>query len=114
MTHLQGPQSIAKYGVSDLGDGAVKISTLSQFRVSANRRYTFGFFDVIQAYCGWADSQAKNQTDFLVLALGPIFLLSLLLWLLPAWLGKTIALILLAPALYIFYQALRLYAARGR
>jgi hypothetical protein len=33
---LQGPQSIAKYGVSDLGDGAVKISTLGQFRVSAN------------------------------------------------------------------------------
>ena len=36
MTHLQGPQSIAKYGVSDLGDGAIKISTLGQFRVSAN------------------------------------------------------------------------------
>ena len=38
LTHLQGPQSIAKYGVSDLGDGAVKISTLGQFRVSANTR----------------------------------------------------------------------------
>ena len=36
LTHLQGPKYIAKYGVSDLGDGAVKISTLGQFRVGAN------------------------------------------------------------------------------
>lgn len=47
------------------------------------RWYTLGFFGLIQAYCGWAESQAQNQNDLLVLGLGPIFLLALVLWLLP-------------------------------
>lgn len=78
------------------------------------RRYTLGFFGLIQAYCGWAESQAQNQKDLLVLGLGPIFLLALVLWLLPVWLGKTLALILLAPALYVVCQVLRAYAVSGR
>ena len=78
------------------------------------RRYALGFFGLIQVYCGWAESQAQNQKDLLVLGLGPIFLLALVLWLLPVWLGKTLALILLAPALYVVYQVLRAYAVSGR
>ena len=78
------------------------------------KRYITGFFDVIYAYGKWAASQAKNQTDLLVLTIGPPFLLGLLLWLLPAWLAKIIALIILAPTLYFIYQVFRLYAERGR
>jgi hypothetical protein len=78
------------------------------------KRYTLGFFELIQAYCGWAESQAKNQTDLLLLGLGPIFLIGLVLWLLPVWLGKTLALVLLAPALYVAFVILRAYAGRGR
>lgn len=77
------------------------------------RRYTLGFFGLIKDYCDWADSQAKSQADLLMLAFGPLFLLGLVLWLLPAWLGKTIALVLLAPMLYGAFVALQHYSRRG-
>jgi hypothetical protein len=50
-------------------------------------RYTLGVGRLLQAYCKWAESQAKNQLDLLLLGLGPIFALGLLLWALPAWSG---------------------------
>nr|WP_015061197.1 hypothetical protein [Delftia sp. KV29]ABR24148.1 unknown [uncultured bacterium]AFJ11799.1 TrbO protein [Delftia sp. KV29]AFJ11838.1 hypothetical protein pKV36_24 [Comamonas sp. KV36]AFJ11854.1 TrbO [Comamonas sp. KV11] len=54
-------------------------------------RYTLGVGRLLQAYCKWAEGQAKNQLDLLLLGLGPIFALGLLLWALPAWIGKPIA-----------------------
>jgi hypothetical protein len=68
----------------------------------------------VQAYCEWADSQAKNKTDLLVLGLGPILLFALLLTALPAWLAKVLSLVALAPALYIAFVVLRAYAKRGK
>lgn len=78
------------------------------------RRYTIGFFELIQAYCAWAESQAKSQTDLLLLGIAPAFLIGMMYWLLPVWLGKTLALVLLAPALYVVFVILRAYAGRGR
>ena len=75
-------------------------------------RYTFGLHRAIKSYCNWAESQAKNQTDLFLLVVGPILVFGLVLWLLPAWLGKTIALILLAPALYFVYLAIKTYRDR--
>ena len=51
-------------------------------------RYTLGVGRLLQAYCKWAEGQAKNQLDLLLLGLGPIFALGLLLWALPAWIGE--------------------------
>jgi hypothetical protein len=68
---------------------------------------------LIQAYCRWAESQAKSNTDFLLLGLGPMFLVALVLWLLPAWLGTAGAVILAAPALYVAFIVLRAYAIRS-
>ena len=76
-------------------------------------RYTLGLGRVLNAYCKWAETQAKSQLDLLVLGLGPIFALGLLLWSLPAWIGKPIAFVLSLPALYIIFLVLRAYAARG-
>jgi len=64
-------------------------------------------------YCRWVESQAKSQTDFLLLGLGPVFLAALVLWLLPAWPGQLGALVLAAPALYIIFIILRAYAVRS-
>jgi hypothetical protein len=75
-------------------------------------RYTMGLFGLIKRYCDWAESQAKSRNDLLLLGLGPIGLLGLMLWMLPAWLGKTIALILLAPVLYVAYIVFQHYASR--
>jgi len=36
-------------------------------------RYTLGVGRLLQAYCKWAEGQAKNQLDLLLLGLGPIF-----------------------------------------
>lgn len=71
------------------------------------QRYTLGIFGVIKGYCDWVASQAKTDRDSLTLLLGPLLLLSLALWLLPYWLGQTIALVLLSPALYLTYLGLR-------
>ena len=68
---------------------------------------------LLQDYCRWADSQANNQKDFLLLGLGPLFLVALVLWLLPAWFGTIAALVLLFPALCIVFVVLRAYAIRG-
>ena len=76
-------------------------------------RYTLGVGRLLQAYCKWAEGQAKNQLDLLLLGLGPIFALGLLLWALPAWIGKPIAFVLSLPALYIIFLVLRAYASRG-
>ena len=77
------------------------------------KRYTLGLFGVIKSYCDWAESQAKSQGDLLLLAFGPLLLLGLVLWSLPAWIGKTIALILLAPVLYLAFVAFQFYSRRG-
>lgn len=76
-------------------------------------RYTLGAGRLLQAYCKWAEGQAKNQLDLLLLGLGPIFALGLLLWALPAWIGKPIAFVLSLPVLYIIFLVLRAYAIRG-
>lgn len=68
---------------------------------------------LMQAYCRWAESQAKSQADFLLLGLGPIFLVALVLSLLPAWLGTLGALILAAPAFYVAFIVLKAYAIRS-
>lgn len=68
---------------------------------------------LLQDYCRWADTQANNQKDFLLLGLGPLFLVALVLWLLPAWLGTIAAFVLLLPALYVVFIVLRAYAIRG-
>ena len=71
-------------------------------------RYTLGVGRLLQAYCKWAEGQAKNQLDLLLLGLGPIFALGLLLWALPAWIGKPIAFVLSLPALSVSYTHLTL------
>lgn len=76
-------------------------------------RYTIGFVGVVSAYCKWAESQARNQTDLLILGLGPIVLLGLVLWSLPSWIGKPLAFILSLPGLYIIFLVLRAYAERS-
>lgn len=76
-------------------------------------RYTLGFGRVLHAYCKWAEGQARNQTDLLVMGLGPIFVIGLVLWALPAWIGKPIAFILSLPALYVIFLVLREFAQRG-
>lgn len=71
------------------------------------QRYTLGLFGVINGYCDWIGKEAKTDKDSLLLLLAPIATIGLILWLLPAWLGKTIALILLAPVLYLSWLGLR-------
>ncbi|EDB8709776.1 conjugal transfer protein TrbO [Salmonella enterica subsp. enterica serovar Schwarzengrund] len=75
-------------------------------------RYTLGLWGCISAYCKWAESQAKNDKDLLVLGIGPVFVLGLLLWSLPGWIGKPIAFILSLPALYLAFLVLRAYSVR--
>jgi hypothetical protein len=75
-------------------------------------RYTLGFGRALSAYCKWAESQANGQFDLLLLGLGPIFALGLLLWSLPAWIGKPIAFVLSLPALYMAFLVLRAFAER--
>jgi len=75
-------------------------------------RYTLGLVGLIAAYCKWAEGQAKSQNDLLVLGLGPIFLLFVILWSLPAWIGKPIAFVLSLPALYMAFLVLRAFAER--
>lgn len=75
-------------------------------------RYTMGFWGYISGYCKWAESQAKTDKDLLVLGIGPLFVLGLLLWSLPAWIGKPIAFILSLPALYLAFLVLRAYSFR--
>jgi Flp pilus assembly protein TadB len=67
---------------------------------------------LLQAYCRWVDSQAKSNTDFLFLGLGPVLLVAMVLWLLPAWLGTVGAVIAAAPALCVVFIVLRAYAMR--
>ena len=67
----------------------------------------------MQAYCRWAESQAKSNKDFLLLGLGPVFLVALVLWLLPTWLGTLGAIVLAIPSLYVAFIVLRAYAIRG-
>jgi hypothetical protein len=57
--------------------------------------------DVITAYSKWAESQASNDTDLIILAIFPAFLLGLQYWLLPFWLCKTIAVAFLIPPLWV-------------
>lgn len=73
------------------------------------RKYAWGFFEAVEDYCKWAESQAKNQSDLFFLTLGPIGFVCLLIWLLPKWLGLAISLILLAPMLYLAFTAIKLY-----
>jgi hypothetical protein len=75
-------------------------------------RYTLGFGRVLSAYCKWAESQARSQFDLLVLAIGPIIALGLLLWALPAWIGKPIAFVLSLPAVYVIVLVLHIYINR--
>lgn len=75
-------------------------------------RYTLGLWGHISSYCKWAESQAKDDKDLLVLGIGPVFVLGLLLWSLPGWIGKPIALIVLLPALYLAFMVLRAYSIR--
>lgn len=75
-------------------------------------RYTLGLCGCISSYCKWAESQAKNDKDLLVLGIGPVFVLGVLLWSLPGWIGKPIAFILSLPALYMAFLALRAYSVR--
>lgn len=74
--------------------------------------YTLGLGGLINSYCKWAESQAKNDSDLLVLGIGPLFVFALILWSLPSWLGKAISFVLLLPALYLVFIVLRAYAAR--
>lgn len=71
------------------------------------QRYTLGLFGVIKGYCDSVETEAKTDRDLLVLMLAPLLLLGLVLWMLPVWLGKTIAMVLLAPVLYLAYLGLR-------
>jgi len=57
---------------------------------------------IIQDYAKWVESQASNDTDLIIFAILPAFLLGLLqYWLLPFWLCKTIAIAILFPPLWV-------------
>ncbi|MGS0755530.1 conjugal transfer protein TrbO [Roseateles sp. GG27B] len=77
-------------------------------------RHTFGLFTAIKRYCDFADRQARNEADLLLLGLGPIGLMALLIALLPKWLGITVALIFMVPAAYAVILTLALYSERSR
>lgn len=64
------------------------------------------------SYRRWLDSQAKSAGDFLLLGLGPLFLVGLLLWMLPPRWGRLGAIILAGPALYFALVVLGGYARR--
>lgn len=70
-------------------------------------QYSFGFFGAVQAYCKWAERQAKDQKDLALLGLGPIALIAIGLLLVPKWIGIPILLILTIPFLYLAYLVLR-------
>ena len=65
--------------------------------------------DVITAYSKWVESQASNDTDLIILAIFPAFLLGLQYWLLPFWLCKTIAIAFLFPPLWVLSTSLLVY-----
>ena len=80
--------------------------------ISLMNLYVLGFFSAINAYCDWAESQAKNQTGLLVWGLIHTCLFGMAHWMLPSWLGKTIVLAFLPP-LYAIFVVLRAYAWRS-
>ena len=65
--------------------------------------------DVITAYSKWAESQASNDTDLIILAIFPAFLLGLQYWLLPFWLCKTIVIAILFPPLWVLFISFLTY-----
>lgn len=68
---------------------------------------------LLQTYCTWLEAHAKSQADFLLLGLGPLFLVALVLWLLPLSIAKVGACILAAPALAVAFVVLRAFAVRS-
>lgn len=75
-------------------------------------RYAFGFFGLVKAYRDFAGRHARHEADLLFLGIGPVVLLALLLFTLPKWLGVTLAVLLLVPALYAVFIVIRMYAER--
>jgi len=61
-------------------------------------RYTLFLWGCISGYCKSAESQAMNDKDLFVLGIGPVFILGLLLWSLPAF--------------YLAFLLLRTYSVR--
>lgn len=74
------------------------------------RRYSFGFFGAMQAYCKWAEGQARNQKDLALLGFGPMILIAVGLLLAPKWIGIPILGFLTLPFLYIAFLLLRAIA----
>jgi hypothetical protein len=68
---------------------------------------------IADSYCRWVEDQAKSRADFLLVGLGPVPLIALVLWLLPARWGMLGASILIAPALYVVFIVLRAYSLRS-
>ena len=77
-------------------------------------RYTFGFFGLTSGYCNWAARQASNQGELVMLALAPGVVAVLLLWILPNWLAKPLAFILILPFLHIAVLVIRALIQRAK
>ena len=69
--------------------------------------------DVITAYSKCVESQASNDTDLIILAISPAFLLGLQYWLLPFWFCKTIAAAFLIPPLWVLSVSFLTYFIWG-
>ena len=75
-------------------------------------RHAFGFLGLVKAYCDFAGRHARHEADLLFLGIGPVVLLALFLFTLPKWLGATLAVLLLVPALCAVFIVIRMYAER--
>lgn len=63
--------------------------------------YSEVYFGTFKVYSDWAQSEATNEMQLIELALLPGVFVCILYWLLPIWLGKTIAIALMIPPMYI-------------
>jgi len=75
-------------------------------------RYTFGMFEVVGEYAAWVERHAVSDRDFFLLGIVPLILVGIGIYMLPVWLGKLIAFVLILPYLYIGYALLRLWLNR--
>lgn len=77
-------------------------------------RYTFGFFNLTSGYCNWAARHASNQGELVMLALAPGVVAGLLIWILPNWIAKPLAFILIVPFLHVAFLVVRELVQRSK
>jgi hypothetical protein len=75
-------------------------------------RYAFGTFELVGEYSAWVERNSVSQRDFFVPGILPLILVGIGIYMLPVWLGKLIAFVLIVPYLYIGYALMRCWLNR--